>query len=88
MTGFSIPKNIKDVKKLSPYYKKLISMVLIISGTSLMLEHLFTYDGFDLLDIAGHETYGLIMIIAGFLLSMKWEQWKKLNLSNIRNWIR
>lgn len=53
-----------------------------------MLEHLFTYDGFDLLDFWGHEYVGVGMIIIGFLLSIKWKQWKELNLKNIRNWRR
>ena len=53
-----------------------------------MLEHLFEYGGFDLLDFWGHEYLGVGMILTGFLLSMKWGQWKSLNLHNIRNWIR
>ena len=88
MTGFSIPRNMNDLKRLTPYYKKLISMVLIVSGSALMLEHLFEYGGFDLLDFAGHEYYGLALIGVGFLLSMKWSQWKTLGLKDIRKWIR
>lgn len=90
MTGQSLPWQMdKEMKKAYyKYLKKLSSMLLIAGGGALMLEHLFMFGGFDLLDFAGHEYYGLGMIIAGFLLSMKWEQWKKLNLKNIRNWIR
>lgn len=62
--------------------------MLIMAGTGLMMEHLFTYDGFDLLDFAGHEYYGLAMIIIGFLLSMKWGQWKSLGLKDLRKCIR
>ena len=88
MTGFSIPRNWDDVKRLAPYYCRLISGVLITGGTFLMLEHLIKYEGFDLLDLAGHEYYGLIFIILGFLLSIKWEQWRTLELKHPKNWIR
>lgn len=87
MTGESIP-TADNWHKLMPYYKKLASGTMIVAGTFLMLEHLFTYDGFDLLDFIGHEYYGLGMIIAGFLLSMKWGQWKLMNLKNVKNWFR
>ena len=62
--------------------------MLIGGGSCLMLEHLFTYDGFDLLDFWGHEYLGVGMIIVGFLVSMKWKQWKELDLKNIRKWVR
>ena len=32
------------------YVRRLGSMLLIVGGTSLMLEHLFKFEGFDLLD--------------------------------------
>ena len=70
-----------------PYYKRLLSGALIAGGSFLMLEHLITFKGFDWLDWCGHEYYGLAMIIAGFLLSMKW-QWKPLKLKDIKNWMR
>ena len=69
-------------------YKKPISAFLIMGGTGLLLEHLFSYNGFDLLDIQGHETYGLIMIAVGFALSVKWKQWDTLNLKKLKNWRR
>lgn len=70
------------------YYKKLISALLIIGGSFLLLEHLFMFEGFDLLDFAGHEYYGIAMIIVSILLSMKWHQWHDLKLINPKNWIR
>ena len=87
MTGESIPTP-ENIDKLAPYYKKLTSGLLIVGGSFLMLEHLFTFGGFDLLDFIGHEYYGLAAIITGFLLSMKWHQWKTLDLSKIQNWFR
>lgn len=90
MTGPSLPWKMDDkqLQHFKEYCKKPISATLIGGGSCLILEHLFTYDGFDLLDFWGHEYLGLGMIIVGFLLSMKWKQWKELNLRNIRNWIR
>ena len=87
MTGKSIPTK-DNIDKLLPYYKKLTSALLIVSGSFLMLEHLFTFGCFDLLDFIGHEYYGLTMIIIGFLLSIDYKQWNTLNLSNIKNWLR
>lgn len=40
-----------------------------------MLEHLFNFGGFDI-EILGHEFYGIVMIVIGYLLCMKWEQIK------------
>jgi hypothetical protein len=76
------------VKLFTPYHKKLASGLLIVGGSFLMLEHLFMYGRFDLLDFIGHEWYGLGMIITGFLLSMAWAQWKTMDLKKFRNWFR
>jgi len=60
------------------YYKKLISMITIVTGSALLLEHLFTWGGFDLLDFQGHEYYGLILIIIGFAVSSRLKKGDKL----------
>jgi len=57
------------------YYKKLISGLFIVGGGFLLIEHLFSFGGFDI-EILGHEYYGIGMIILGFLLSLKWGQIK------------
>ena len=90
MTGPSLPWKMtpEQLKSFKDYCKKPISACLIMGGTGLMMEHLFTYDGFDLLDFWGHEYLGAGLIGLGFLLSMKWGQWKSLNLKDPRNWIR
>lgn len=64
MTGYSYNKE---------YIKSRVSFLLIVGGTALLLEHLFCFVGFDI-ELIGHEYYGLIMIIVGFLLSVKWKQ--------------
>lgn len=90
MTGQSLPWKMTQEQKdqAYPYYKRLISLVLIVGGSALLIEHLFQYNGYDMADWIGHEYFGLAMIIAGFLLSMKWSQWKELKLWKIRNWFR
>lgn len=64
MTGYSYSKK---------YTKKMISGLLIVGGSFLLIEHLFTFQGFDI-EIIGHEIIGLGMIIIALLLSMKWKQ--------------
>ena len=64
MTGFSY-----DIRMI----KKLVSLVLIVSGGALIIEHLITHQQFDLLDIIGHETYGFLFILAGILISTNWK---------------
>ena len=77
-----------EIKQLAPYYMKLTGLVLMAGGGALMAEHFFKYEGFDYLDLAGHEYYGLIMIIIGFLLAIKWEQRKDIDWKKPRTWIR
>lgn len=90
MTGPSLPWKMdsEQRKALMEYSKKPASAALIMAGVGLLLEHLFTYDGFDLLDFWGHEYLGIGLIITGFLLSMKWKQWEDLNLKDPKRWIR
>ena len=56
------------------YYKNLSALVLIVSGAALMIEHIARYGMTEYGDILGHETYGLVMVIAGFLLVLKREK--------------
>jgi len=90
MTGISMPWRMSKEEKedFVEYCKKPVSAALIMGGTGLMMEHLFTFDCFDLLDFWGHEYLGLNMIIAGFLISMNWDQWNELELWKVRNWFR
>ena len=80
--------NEEELKEFLVYIRKPISTALIMGGTGLMMEHLFTFDGFDLLDFWGHETLGFGLIIAGLLISTKWKQWNDLELWNVKNWFR
>ena len=90
MTGISIPWKMTpgELREFMEYCKKPVSAFLIMGGAGLMMEHLFTFDGFDLLDFWGHEYVGLGMVVIGLLVSMKWAQWYELKLWKIRNWLR
>lgn len=90
MTGTSIPWKMtpEQLKQFIEYSKKPISAFLIMGGCALMMEHLFTFGGFDLLDFWGHEYVGMGLVAAGFFLSMKWEQWDSLDLHKFKNWWR
>jgi hypothetical protein len=90
MTGKSLPWNMTAAERaeFKEYCKKPVSAALIMAGAGLLLEHLFTFGGFDLLDFWGHEYFGLALILTGFGISIKWRQWTTLKLWNIRNWLR
>ena len=71
------------------YWKKMISCLLFLSGAFLLIEHVYNFGGMDL-EIIGHEYLGLLFIIIGFLLSLKWGQisevrkaWKDRNLRKL-----
>lgn len=57
-------------------FKKLGSMILIILGTFLILEHIYTYGGIDLWDLLGHEWFGILFILAGILTANRWGRLK------------
>ena len=53
-------------------FKKLGSISLILVGGFLIIEHIYTYARIDLLDILGHEWFGILFIVAGLLLANNW----------------
>lgn len=75
MTGKSLLWKVEgeERKGMIKYYKKLGSGLFIVGGFFLLIEHLFSFGGFDI-ELLGHEYYGIILIAIGFLLSVKWKQ--------------
>jgi len=57
-------------------WKKLGSICLILVGTFLLMEHIYSYGGIDLLDILGHEWFGILFILSGILISNRWGRMK------------
>ena len=58
-----------------PYAKKLFGGLLIVGGCFLLLEHLFTFNGYDI-ELLGHEYLGIAMLLLAFLININREQWK------------
>ncbi len=48
------------------------SICFILSGTFLLVEHIYTYGGIDLWDLLGHEIFGILLIVIGVLFSNRW----------------
>jgi len=48
-------------------FKKLGSIILIGAGTFLIIEHIYSYGGIELVDFLGHEWIGIFLIIAGLI---------------------
>jgi len=57
-------------------FKKLGSISMILVGTFLLVEHIYTYGGIDLWDLLGHEWFGILFIILGILTANKWGRLK------------
>ena len=55
------------------YIRKLVGGLCIVSGSFLLLEHLYMFGHFDV-EVLGHEYYGLALIVCGFLLNVDWRQ--------------
>ena len=71
-----------------PYAKKLVGAMLILGGAFLLMEHLFTFGGFDI-ELLGHEYLGILMIIIAFLMNMKWKQLPAVILAfRSRHWLK
>lgn len=60
-----------DPVKKEGYLRTLASGFLIVGGAFLLLEHALMWGGFDVDDPVGHETYGMIMILAAYLISAR-----------------
>jgi hypothetical protein len=55
------------------YYRKLLSLFLLVAGGFLLGEHIATWGGADIDDPIGHETYGIIMLIAAYIVSARYK---------------
>ena len=52
-------------------WKKLGSISLIGVGAFLIIEHIYTYGYVSLTDFLGHEYFGLVLILGGFLIASR-----------------
>lgn len=52
------------------YSKNLWGIVLILMGTFLLVEHIWTWGELAFWDFIGHEWLGFILILAGIILNI------------------
>lgn len=50
-------------------FKKLTSIGLILVGSFLVIEHIYTYGKINFYDILGHEWFGILFIIGGLVMA-------------------
>ena len=56
-------------------WKKLGSISLILVGTFLLIEHIYTHGYITLGDFLGHEWFGILLILCGILwANIKWDK--------------
>ena len=60
-----------DLSYIKKEWKRLGSLMLLISGSFLVIEHVWTYGFITLKDFLGHEWLGIGLIIAGLLAANK-----------------
>ena len=53
------------------YNRKLVSASMILLGSFLIMEHLLMWGMFEWGDWMGHEWYGIVLIIIGFIMSLR-----------------
>lgn len=50
------------------YMRKLLALVMLLVGGFLVGEHIVVWGGTDIYDIIGHEWYGILLFIGGWLI--------------------
>jgi hypothetical protein len=55
------------------YARRLFGTSMVVLGAFLLGEHLYRF-GFEWWDVIGHEWLGLVLIIGGVLLAMRWQR--------------
>ncbi len=55
------------------YVRRMFATALVILGAWFLAEHIYRF-GFEFYDIIGHEYLGLLCILCGVLLAMRWKR--------------
>jgi hypothetical protein len=55
------------------YVRRLLATAMVVLGAFLLAEHVYRF-GFEFYDLIGHEYAGLVFILAGCLLAMRWRR--------------
>jgi len=62
-------------RSLKDYSKNLFGMLFIGAGAFLLIEHIYFWGEFTFFDFLGHEWLGLILVLLGAIMNMKF--WRK-----------
>ena len=65
-----LKEELKNFVEELPYIKRLTGTTLIAAGSFLLMEHVYHW-GFELLDLIGHEWFGLVLILVGVVINLK-----------------
>lgn len=63
----------EDLGQNWTYVRRLFGAALVVLGAFLLTEHIYRF-GFEWWDIIGHEWLGLVLILGGVLLTMRWKR--------------
>jgi uncharacterized membrane protein YdcZ (DUF606 family) len=55
------------------YVRRLFGAALVVVGAFFLAEHVYQF-GFELYDIIGHEYLGLLLILSGAALTLRWKR--------------
>ena len=62
-------------RTLKQYSKNLFGMLFIAAGAFLIIEHIYMWGEFTFFDLMGHEWLGILLILIGCGLNVKF--WRK-----------
>ena len=63
-----------NLKSDNTYYKNLWGSAVILLGAFFLVEHIWSWGYLSLFDFIGHEYLGVLLIIGGILLNLKWKK--------------
>lgn len=55
------------------YVRRLFGTASVVLGAFLLAEHIYRF-GFEVYDVIGHEYLGLLFILIGIVLTIRWKK--------------
>ena len=66
--------SIMDLSSMKSYSKNLWGIALILLGSFLLIEHIWTWSEVAFWDFIGHEWLGLALVIIGTIINTNWSK--------------
>ena len=63
-----------DTTDFTKYNKNLAGIIMILVGTFMLIEHIWTWSEVAFFDFIGHEWFGIILIAIGMLINTNWSK--------------